>query len=171
MKLLEALRSLSAYRDDPKPIPPRSTRRLLVVVISLLMAASAVLTAAVSTNFALFTVILVGPAYLWFARSATRNMTFTRSVAALGEQRREQLAQAQRGAFTLISAVMLVLGLVTADLVANFHVEFAPVAFATLAWLLFLAGVYLFPWVPVAILAWRLPDEDQVPAGNQAPAA
>ena len=37
--------------------------------------------------------------------------------------------------------------------------------------LMFLAGVYLIPWVPVAIVAWRLPDEDQVPANGHAPAA
>jgi hypothetical protein len=157
---------INLYRSDPKPIPPRSTRRSLVVVISALMVASTVLTAVASNDFALLAVLLVGPAYIVFARKATRNMITASNTAPLDEWQRDQVVQAKRTAFTLVSATMLVLGLVPVLLTVTFHVAFAPVPFQKLAWLLFLTGVYLFPWTPVAILAWRLPDEVR-PAGMQ----
>jgi hypothetical protein len=167
MKIFLALQSLFTYRDDPRPIPDRATRRRLIVVISAAIAVSVVLTAAVSTGFALLAVLVVGPAYLWFARRATRNMTFAQAATVPDERRRGQVLEAQRLAYSLLSAAALVAGLVAVNLVAVLGVDLAPVPFATVAWLAFLAGVYVLPWTPVAILAWRLPDEvrvDQVPA-------
>lgn len=168
MNVVLTLQSLFTYRDDPRPIPARGTRRRMVVAISAAIAVSVVLTATVSSGFALLAVLVVGPAYLWFARRATRNMTFAQAATVPDERRRGQVLEAHRLAYSLISAVALIAGLVTVNLVVTFGVDFAPVPFTTLAWLAFLAGLYVLPWTPVAILAWRLPDE--MPVG-QVPAA
>jgi hypothetical protein len=164
MKIVHALQALFTYRDDLRPIPTRGTRRRWVVAITAAMAVSVVLTATVSTAFALLAVLVAGPAYLWFARRATRNMTFAPASTVPDGRRRAQVLEAQRQAYSLISAVALIAGLVTVNLVVTFGVDVAPVPFATLAWLAFLAGLYVLPWTPVAILAWRLPDE--MPVGR-----
>ncbi|HEY1967690.1 MAG TPA: hypothetical protein VGH89_07060 [Pseudonocardia sp.] len=159
---IRAIARFSVYRSDPVPIPPRSTRRRLIVAISVLMVAAFVLTALVSSSFGLLAVA-VGPAYLWFARRATRNMMAT-DPAPLDERQRAQTLEAHRIAFHIIAGTALVLGLALVNL-NLFVLHVSQVDFDRVAWLLFVAGVYLIPWTPIAVLGWRLPDEDPEP-GN-----
>jgi hypothetical protein len=150
---------LTHLREDPRPIPTLARRRLAVVLISALQVAMVALIVLVSPLF-LGIAVVTGLLNIWFGWFATRNMIATRGLAPLDEWQRDQVMRAYRSAYWIISGVLLVAGIVLANLNLNLGVELPPLDFGRLAAALFVLGIYLVPWVPVAVLAWRLPDEE-----------
>ena len=150
---------LTHYRADPRPIPPRGRRRALVLTISALLVATLALIVLVSELFLVLAVLLGGPLAIWFGRRATRNMTIARD-APLDEWQRDQVMRAYRTSYLIISGVALLVGVVLANLDLNINPDLGPVDFSRVAGVLFVLGVYAVPWIPVAVLGWRLPDEE-----------
>jgi hypothetical protein len=157
MNPLAMYRSLFHLRQDPRPVPPLARRRLIVVAISAVQVAALALITLVSPTFLLLG-FATSPAAIWFGRSATRNLTVV-SISALDGPQREQVLRAFRSAYGIISAIVLVTGLVLANLDLTLGVEIPPVEFSPIAAALFVLGISTIPWAPVAVLAWWLPDE------------
>jgi hypothetical protein len=151
------IRQLFQLRQDPRPVPPLTRRRLIVVAISAAQVAALALAVLVSPTFLLLGVA-ASTAALWFGRAATRNLTVV-AISALDAPQRDQVLRAYRSAYWIISATLLVVGLVLANLDLTLGVEVSPVEFGRIAAALFVLGVCTIPWTPVAVLAWRLPDE------------
>jgi MFS family permease len=165
--LVRAWHQLTHYRADPRPIPPRGRRRAIVLTISALLVATLVLVALVSELFLVLAVLVGSPLAIWFGRSATRNMTIARD-APLDEWQRDQVMRAYRTSYLIISGVALLVGVVLANLDLNINPDLGPVDFSRVAGVLFVLGVYAVPWIPVAVLGWRLPDEEVEISGDVA---
>ena len=138
----------------PEPLLRRRTRRTLVVALAAGVTASAAVALAVPLRWTwvlLLPLVLHGPAFRKLSARGTRGLALA-PAGLLDERQLQQVHSAYRRAYGIATAALAVLFTVFC-LGRDLH----PVRVGAVG--LFLL-VELMIWLPTAVLAWRLPDED-----------
>lgn len=139
---------------SPELLLHRRTRRSLVVALAVGVIAMAAVALAVPPRWIwvlLLTFVLHKPAFRWLSTRGTRGLTLA-PADLLDERQLQQTHSAYRCAYGITTAALAVLFTVF-YLGRDFH----PVRVGAVG-LFFLLELMI--WLPTAVLAWRLPDEE-----------
>ncbi|MFF3062332.1 hypothetical protein [Streptomyces sp. NPDC057909] len=154
-------------QSAPEPMLRRRTRRILLVLLALsvIVMTLAVMNSSPVGLWPVAGLILAQGTFRWIAWRGIRGLSLAPSHL-LDELQLQQVYSAYRRAYGIITAATVVLlG------VFLFSIEWHPVRVAGVGIFLLLE---MLIWLPTAILAWRLEDEDLPESdgpGNIAPAA